>query len=66
MAKYTGLGATYINTVMDKTGHALDKQRQVAIDEVWSVHSFEGDYNPTHSFFSMNAHSTTSKSCANS
>ena len=44
----TGLGATYINTVMDKTGHALDKQRQVAIDEVWSVHSFEGDYNPIH------------------
>ena len=44
----TGLGAAYINTVMERTGHSLDKQRQVAIDEVWSVHSFEGDYNPIH------------------
>ena len=44
----TGLGAAYINTVMERTGNSLDKQRQVAIDEVWSVHSFEGDYNPIH------------------
>jgi len=26
----------------------LEKPRQVGIDEVWSVHSFEGDYNPIH------------------
>jgi len=44
----TGLGASYVNTVMENTGHVLKKPRQVAIDEVWSVHSFEGDYNPLH------------------
>ena len=44
----TGLGASYVNTVMEQTGHTLKKPRQVGIDEVWSVHSFEGDYNPIH------------------
>ena len=44
----TGLGASYVNTVMEQTGHALEKPRQIAVDEVWSVHSFEGDYNPIH------------------
>ena len=44
----TDLGASYVNTVMENTGHALEKPRQVGIDEVWSVHSFEGDYNPIH------------------
>jgi len=44
----TGLGASYVNTVMEKTGHSLKKPREVAIDEAWSVHSFEGDYNPIH------------------
>ena len=44
----TGLGASYVNTVMSQTGHALEKPRQIAVDEVWSVHSFEGDYNPIH------------------
>ena len=44
----TGLGASYVNAVMENTGHALEKPRQIAVDEVWSVHSFEGDYNPIH------------------
>ena len=44
----TGLGASYINTVMENTGHTLEKPRQVTVDDVWSVHSFEGDYNPIH------------------
>jgi hypothetical protein len=44
----TGLGASYVNAVMENTGHALEKPRQVAVDEVWSVHSFDGDYNPIH------------------
>jgi len=44
----TGLGASYVNTVMENTGHSLKKPRQVEIDEAWSVHSFEGDYNPIH------------------
>jgi len=44
----TDLGASYVNTVMEQTGAILEKPRQVAIDKVWSVHSFEGDYNPIH------------------
>ena len=44
----TGLGASYVNTVMSQTGHSLKKPRQIAVDEAWSVHSFEGDYNPIH------------------
>ena len=44
----TGLGASYVNTVMEQTGHSLKKPRQIAVDEAWSVHSFEGDYNPIH------------------
>jgi hypothetical protein len=44
----TDLGASYVNTVLSQTGNPLKKQRQVVIDEVWSVHSFEGDYNPIH------------------
>ena len=44
----TRLGASYVNAVMEQTGHALEKPRQIAVDEVWSVHSFEGDYNPIH------------------
>jgi hypothetical protein len=44
----TGLGASYVNTVMEKTGHSLKKPRQIEVDEAWSVHSFEGDYNPIH------------------
>ena len=44
----TSLGASYVNAVMEQTGHTLEKPRQIAVDEVWSVHSFEGDYNPIH------------------
>ncbi len=33
---------------MEQTGHSLKKPRQIAVDEAWSVHSFEGDYNPIH------------------
>ena len=44
----TSLGAEYINHFMKQTGSNLKKNRQVAIDETWSVHSYEGDYNPIH------------------
>jgi len=43
----TNMGATYINTFSDITGAKFDT-RIVDIDELWSVHSFEGDYNPIH------------------
>ena len=44
----TSLGAEYINHFMKSTGQTLKKNRQVAIDETWSVHSYDGDYNPIH------------------
>ena len=44
----TSLGAEYINNFMGQTGTSLPKNKQVAIDEIWSVHSYEGDYNPIH------------------
>ena len=44
----THLGAEYINHFMSQTGTSLPKNKQVAIDEIWSVHSYEGDYNPIH------------------
>jgi len=44
----THLGAEYINHFMNYTGTSLPKNKQVAIDEIWSVHSYEGDYNPIH------------------
>ena len=43
------LGANYIDHVMKVIGAPLPGgSRKVEIDELWSVHSFEGDYNPIH------------------
>ena len=48
-ARYlTNLGADYINHFSQLTGIQFEKQRQVMVDELWSVHSLEGDYNPVH------------------
>jgi len=44
----TNLGATYINHFSQTTGVQYKKPKQVMVDELWSVHSFEGDYNPIH------------------
>jgi len=43
-----GLGADYINFFSQNTGAMLKTPKAVAIDETWSVHSYEGDYNPIH------------------
>ena len=43
----TTMGAMYINTFANITGAEFDPIT-VDIDELWSVHSFEGDYNPIH------------------
>lgn len=43
-----GLGADYINFFSQNTGSMLKTPKAVAIDETWSVHSYEGDYNPIH------------------
>ena len=44
----TSLGATYINHFSKATGVQYKTKKQVMVDELWSVHSFEGDYNPIH------------------
>ena len=38
----------YVGQFFENTGQALDGDRQIDIDELWSVHSYEGDYNPIH------------------
>tara|TARA_R100000234_G_scaffold58967_1_gene35628 strand:- start:9273 stop:9980 length:708 start_codon:yes stop_codon:yes gene_type:complete len=41
------LGAQYINH-FSISGNRLKVNKQVQIDETWSVHSYDGDYNPIH------------------
>ena len=43
----TSMGANYVNAFMNITGSQFEA-RTIDIDELWSVHSFEGDYNPIH------------------
>ena len=42
------LGATYVNHFAESTGIKFKHNKQIALDELWSVHSFDGDYNPIH------------------
>jgi hypothetical protein len=41
------LGAEYINNFA-RSGNSLKCSKRVEIDETWSVHSYDGDYNPIH------------------
>ena len=41
------LGAEYINHFA-RTGNPINCGKRVEIDETWSVHSYDGDYNPIH------------------
>ena len=43
----TTMGVIYLESFMNITGAKFDPIT-VDIDELWSVHSFEGDYNPIH------------------
>ena len=43
----TSMGVAYLQAFGNITGH-YHKNRMVDIDELWSVHSYEGDYNPIH------------------
>ena len=42
------LGATYIQHFCNATGVQYKTEKFTQVDEMWSVHSFEGDYNPIH------------------
>tara|TARA_R100000084_G_scaffold34047_1_gene13466 strand:+ start:1533 stop:2222 length:690 start_codon:yes stop_codon:yes gene_type:complete len=44
----SSLAVDYINFFFNNTGNKLKNQKAVEIDETWSVHSYEGDYNPIH------------------
>ena len=41
------LGAEYINHFV-RAGNNIKHDKRVEIDETWSVHSYDGDYNPIH------------------
>ena len=41
------MGVTYLQAFGNTTGHHFNN-KIVDIDELWSVHSYEGDYNPIH------------------
>ena len=43
-----GLSAEYINTFAKVTDIKYKYPKQITVDELWSVHSYEGDYNPIH------------------
>ena len=43
----TSMGVSYLNAFGNITG-IKHEGRTIDIDELWSVHSFEGDYNPIH------------------
>ena len=42
------LAVHYVGQFFENTGQVLDGDRQIDIDELWSVHSYAGDYNPIH------------------
>ena len=41
------LGVAYLRHFVEQTGTMI-KPKQVVTDKLWSVHSYEGDYNPIH------------------
>jgi len=42
------LGQTYIKNVVEKEGILSSKNTVVTTESMWTVHSYEGDYNPLH------------------
>ena len=43
-----GLAMDYVKQFCAASGNPLKGKREVLTDELWSVHSYERDYNPTH------------------
>ena len=42
------MAVVYITQFMEQSGQVLDGNRNIEVDELWSVHSYDGDYNPIH------------------
>mgnify|MGYP001463014897 CR=1 FL=1 len=49
----TGLGADYYNHFQSAMSCQLPRKK-ILVDELWSVHSFAGDYNPIHDHSNLN------------
>ncbi len=45
---FCSIAARYVADFLGMTGQTLIGDRQIDIDKLWSVHSYEGDYNPLH------------------
>ena len=43
-----GLAMDYVKQFCAASGNPLTGKREVLTDELWSVHSYQGDYNPIH------------------
>ena len=43
-----GLAMEYVKNFCAASGNPLKGKREVLTDELWSVHSYQGDYNPIH------------------
>ena len=43
-----GLAMDYVKQFCAQSGNPLKGKREVLTDELWSVHSYQGDYNPIH------------------
>tara|TARA_R110002072_G_scaffold67045_4_gene164826 strand:- start:13097 stop:13600 length:504 start_codon:yes stop_codon:yes gene_type:complete len=43
-----GLAMDYVKQFSAASGNALQGNREILTDELWSVHSYERDYNPIH------------------
>ena len=43
-----GLAMDYVKQFCAQSGNPLKGKREVLTDELWSVHSYAGDYNPIH------------------
>ena len=43
-----GLAMDYVKQFCAQSGNPLTGKREVLTDELWSVHSYAGDYNPIH------------------
>ena len=46
-AMVENLGVAYLRHFVEQTGTMI-RTKQVVTDKLWSVHSYEGDYNPIH------------------
>tara|TARA_R110002020_G_scaffold198231_2_gene399464 strand:- start:1699 stop:2373 length:675 start_codon:yes stop_codon:yes gene_type:complete len=47
-AAFCSIAAKYVSEFLMLTGQSISGNRRIDIDNIWSVHSYAGDYNPLH------------------